>query len=164
MGASLSVPLAPCIHARMSLSLEGTPPAREISRMAQARQTRCAGCGRFIARRAEWDDYDAEERAYVSEWEEHSCEADYDPTANWSPSAGEELAYLASIGELDTLDIDQAEELQAPAPVRVAAFDVNPTPAWMEGDQHGGERKGSRLRETARRDSKRTRIESGRCN
>ena len=66
--------------------------------MATGPSTRCAGCGRFIRRRADGhDDWDAEELAYRVEYEEHECDLDWQPTAAWSPRNGEQDAWLATV-------------------------------------------------------------------
>ena len=63
--------------------------------MASGPQTRCAGCGRFIVARADWDDWQAEERAYVADvTEDHECALDWQADAAWSPRAGEHDAGL----------------------------------------------------------------------
>jgi hypothetical protein len=65
--------------------------------MAQATQTRCRGCGEFIAERPGLDDWAAEERAYhVDRYQEHHCEAEY-TGYSLAPRAGEYDAYLASL-------------------------------------------------------------------
>lgn len=51
-------------------------------------QIRCSGCGKWIRRRPDVDDWEAAERAYAGdEWEEHNCEADF---GNAVDSTGEE--------------------------------------------------------------------------
>jgi hypothetical protein len=47
-------------------------------RLGLAGQTRCSGCGEWIRKRPDVDDWDEEERAYAGdEFEEHDCPADY---------------------------------------------------------------------------------------
>lgn len=86
--------------------------------MAQATQTRCAGCGRFVTRRADtfdadYDDYSAEEAGYVSEYEEHECEADYSGYS-MAPRDGEFEAWEAEL-DAETEVVVEAEQVAAAA-------------------------------------------------
>jgi DNA polymerase family A len=47
-------------------------------RLGLVGRTRCIGCGQWIRKRPELDNWDEEERAYAGdEWQEHVCEADF---------------------------------------------------------------------------------------
>jgi hypothetical protein len=115
--------------------------------MATATQTRCAGCGRFVTRRAdvfdaEYDDYAAGEREYHAETEEHECSMDY-YGANLGPRDGEYDAYLASL-ETELSDdaelVEAAQEFEAAAEVTaepVALVETVTTTEPGEGDHDG---------------------------
>jgi DNA polymerase I len=84
-------------------------------RRGRAGQVRCAACGKWIRRRPDVDDWDAEERAYAGdEFEEHDCAADFDGAldltseeewAAWEAAERERLAFeveeVSEVGEVE---------------------------------------------------------------
>jgi len=81
-------------------------------------QVRCAGCGRWVRKRPEADDWDETERAYAGdEYEEHYCEADFGHSLDLT-SEEEWAAWEAFEREQRTAEVDEVSEVEEVEQVR----------------------------------------------
>jgi hypothetical protein len=109
--------------------------------VAQAVQARCGECGLFVRRRLDvlngaYDDLaDAyNEAEYVTEWEEHDCQA----AASLAPRAGEYDAWLAELDAGAVADVSEETWAQAMAGVVAEAEAITrtaPAPWTATGEQ-----------------------------